>query len=70
MDKKLQKKFKERLVLFFNNPNDPLLKNHPLKGDLVGFRAFSITGDVRVIYKVISQKEVRFTDIGTHNQVY
>ena len=30
---KLYKKFKERLGIFLIYPNDPLLKNHKLKGN-------------------------------------
>ncbi len=65
----LIKKAKERINLFIKNPNDPILKDHPLKGKSKGFRAFSITGDIRVIYQII-EGTVYFFDIGTHNQVY
>jgi len=35
-----------------------------------GFYAFSITGDIRVIYQKISDEEIILVDIGSHNQVY
>jgi addiction module RelE/StbE family toxin len=60
---------KERIDIFVKNPNDPILKDHPLKGKSKGFRAFSITGDIRVIYQII-EGTAYFFDIGTHNQVY
>lgn len=66
---KLNKKLSERLDLFINNPSDPQLKHHQLTGKKKSFRSFSITGDIRVIYKIESDV-IRLYDIGTHNQVY
>jgi mRNA-degrading endonuclease YafQ of YafQ-DinJ toxin-antitoxin module len=45
------------------------LYDHHLTGDLQGRRAFSITGDVRVVYIEFKDKII-FLDVGTHNQVY
>lgn len=69
-NKKLKKQFAKKLKLFVKNPFDKTLKNHPLKGKKIGTRAFSITGDFRVVYKQISKSKVLLLDIGTHNQVY
>ena len=66
---KLNKQFKKRLRLFLNTPNYPLLRDHALTGELSGFRSFSITGDVRLIYQ-ITKNSLIFYDIGTHNQLY
>ena len=65
----IQSKFDERVRLFAENPQDVLLKDHPLSGKLQGFRAFSITGDVRVVY-FVNEETAYLVDIGTHNQVY
>ena len=65
----LSRKFSERLALFMQDSKHALLHDHQLVGKLSTFRAFSITGDIRVVYK----KEgtiLRLYDIGTHNQVY
>ncbi|MBI2453494.1 type II toxin-antitoxin system mRNA interferase toxin, RelE/StbE family [Candidatus Peregrinibacteria bacterium] len=67
---KIQKQFEKRLELFIKNQNHPLLKVHPLKGNLVGCRAFSVTGDFRVIYRLLDQNNAKLIDIGTHCQVY
>jgi len=67
--KNLDKKFAERRNLFIQNSSNLVLKDHPLTGKLKGYRAFSITGDVRVIY-YIKNNIAYFIDIGTHNQVY
>lgn len=65
----LFKRFEERVQIFLSNPNDPILKDHQLKGDKANFRAFSITGDIRVVYHK-GEDYIYFIDIGTHNQVY
>ncbi len=67
---KTQKQFEKRIALFIENPRSSILRTHFLKGNLVGFRAFSVTGDYRVIYKLIGHDSVKLVDIGTHNQVY
>lgn len=65
----LDQRYTERVLLFLENQKSPILEDHLLVGDLAGYRAFSITGDIRIIY---FQKEdvILFIDIGTHNQVY
>lgn len=64
-----QKRFDERVKKFAQNSQDTLLLDHELSGKLLGYRAFSITGDIRVIY-YIHDNTAYFIDIGTHNQVY
>ena len=66
---RLHKKFKERARLFEQNPDNPILNDHALKGKFDQKRAFSVTGDVRVIY-YIHDGTAYFVDIGTHAQVY
>jgi addiction module RelE/StbE family toxin len=67
---KLVKKTKERITLFVENQKHPLLKDHALVGKKQGLRAFSITGDVRLIYFKVNEEKVLFLDIGSHAQVY
>ena len=62
-------KFKERFKLFLQDPSNQFLKDHKLVGRKKDYRAFSITGDIRVVYKV-EKDGIRLYDIGTHNQVY
>lgn len=65
----LDKKFKERLKLFIEDKNNPVLKDHALKGRKSKYRAFSIAGDMRAVYEKVSGG-ILLHDIGTHNQVY
>jgi mRNA-degrading endonuclease YafQ of YafQ-DinJ toxin-antitoxin module len=66
---KLRLKFYSRVNLFQQHRSHHLLHDHKLKGKLNAYHAFSITGDVRVIYEEHSD-HYRFVDIGTHAQVY
>lgn len=62
-------KLKERLNLLLINPEDKMLRKHQLKGDSSDFMSFSITGDIRVIYKDYNDS-ILLIDVGSHNQVY
>lgn len=66
---KLVTKFEQRLQLLVTDPNNLLLRDHPLKGDKKEYRSFSVTGNIRVIYR-IKNNTLRLYDIGTHSQVY
>jgi len=73
--KKLSPDVKKNVVsavrIFSKNPFYTALKNHPLKGSLKGKRAFSVTGDVRIIFEEYDGYVlVIMLDVGTHNQVY
>lgn len=68
--KKLREKYKDRLEIFVQDRKDPALRDHKLKGRSEGIRAFSITGDIRVIYFERAENYYVFLDIGTHPQIY
>lgn len=75
LPKKVQQKFIERLEMFVSDQNAESLKIHPLKGNMKDCFAFSVTGDVRSIYRkqIINNGEVfvfTFIDIGGHSAVY
>jgi addiction module RelE/StbE family toxin len=68
---KLKQKTLHTIEKFIKNPHDPTLRNHALKGALYGVRAFSVTGDIRVIFKPYDNYVVVvMLDVGIHNQVY
>lgn len=69
--KKIKGKKFVTLEKFSKNPFDPLLKNHSLSGKLFGKRAFSVSGDLRIIFEEYGNYVlVIMLDVGTHNQVY
>jgi len=65
----LDRQYSKRLPLFLSDPKQALLYDHALHGDLEGYRSFSVTGDIRVVYRYEGE-DIKFYDIGTHNQVY
>ena len=67
---KKRKLFEEKLKLFINNPFDPILNNHPLKGEYKGCRSINIGGDMRAIYILPEKDIVLFTALGTHDELY
>ena len=62
-------KFEERLKLFLSDSLSPLLNDNQLTGDKRDYRPFSVTGNIRVVYKIEGDL-LRLYDIGSHNQVY
>jgi addiction module RelE/StbE family toxin len=69
-NKNLVQQTKERINLFKVDYKNPILKDHKLTGAKKELRAFSVTGDTRILYIPVSEKEVIFIDIGSHKQVY
>lgn len=67
---KEREKTKKRLNLFLERPNHPLLSNHPLKGKYLDYRSINIAGDLRAVYKQLSDEECVFVAVGSHNQLY
>jgi addiction module RelE/StbE family toxin len=70
LSKSLQQRVLVRECLFRDDRQHPLLKDHALSGEFDGCRSFSITGDVRVIYKLLNPDTAVFLDIGTHHELY
>jgi addiction module RelE/StbE family toxin len=66
---KVIERFKKHLTLFSEGVRGEPLNDHPLTGKLRGLRAFSVGGDVRVVYQETNDRYL-FLDIGSHNQVY
>ena len=73
LDVKIRKSFKEKILLFSKNSNDPQLNNHPLKREYQGLRSIDITADFRAIYEEKhdgKEETAYFVLIGTHDELY
>lgn len=68
--KDLVSKTEKRVALFRGDSKNPVLKDHALSGPKRALRAFSVVGDIRIVYLPLSDNESVFLDIGSHNQVY
>jgi len=69
-DKFVQKKIRERIRLFREDPFNIVLNNHKLHGEYVGCSSINITGDFRVVFKYLDEFHIVFLDIGTHTELY
>lgn len=67
---KLQEQFEDRLQIFIDDPTSPTLRNHPLKGEYVGYWSINISGDFRAIYYKEGDEIIIFALIGTHSSLY
>ncbi|MEK7144759.1 MAG: type II toxin-antitoxin system YafQ family toxin [Patescibacteria group bacterium] len=66
----LRQHFFERQDIFAEDRRHPLLRDHALQGKLIGYRSFSVTGDISVLYEEINASTVRLINIGTHHELY
>ena len=66
LPKKVKEKAKEKEAIFRDNPFDSQLKTHKLKGKEKGCWAFWINDSYRIKFIFISDNEVLFLNIGTH----
>lgn len=48
---KIQIKIDETLLIFENDFNNPILRNHALKGKLSEYRSINVTGDIELFLK-------------------
>lgn len=67
---KIRSRFESRLKIFYLDPFDVQLNNHPLVGKWKGFRSVNITGDWRAIYLPLGEHHAKFYAIGTHSKLY
>jgi mRNA interferase YafQ len=54
---------------FAADPRDPLLRTHKLKGELADYWAFSVDGDLRVMFRWDGATAF-LVNLGTHDEVY
>lgn len=69
LPKKDRQRVQERLELFIDTPNHPLLRDHALLGTYHGYRSIDIRPDLRAVYKEYSNEAI-FVTLGTHSQLY
>jgi len=53
--------------LFIKNPFNKSIETHKLHGDFIGFWAFSVNKNYRIVFDFLAENIVRFYDIGTHD---
>jgi len=53
--------------IFKNNPFDPRLKTHKLKGRFKGCWAYSVSYQYRILFRFVDDETVLYYDIDTHD---
>lgn len=71
----LKTKIEAKLRLLAEDPYNPILRTHKLKGKLSGAWACSVEYDCRIVFcfeqnQETLEEEINLIDIGTHDQVY
>ncbi len=61
--------FHERLSLLLSGDNHPFLNNHKLNPPWEGCKSINITGNIRLIYKIVDD-QCFLVRIGTHPELY
>ena len=67
LSQKQLKKLREKIIIFKNNPFDPCLKTHKLKGKLKDYWVFTISYSYRIIFRFLDKERIFFIDIGDHS---
>ena len=62
----IKERTKQKERIFLNNPFDPRLKTHKLKGKFEGYWSYSIDYHYRIMFRFINDITVLYHDIGTH----
>lgn len=65
---KVKDDFDKKIYLFVENPRDPSLGTHKLKGNLEECFAFKLIDGFRVLFFFNSPEEISFIDIGPHDK--
>ena len=65
----------ETLLLLLENPRDPMLETHPLRGSKKGLLSCSCGYDCRIIFRLDpgpepDTQDVVLFNVGTHDEVY
>ncbi len=71
----LKSKIEATLKLLADDPYNPILRSHKLKGKLSGAWACSVEYDCRIVFSFeqnqeTNEEEINLIDIGTHDEVY
>ncbi len=67
---KIQNQIDLRIKLFVQEPNNPQLNTHRLKGEYEDYFSINISGDIRAMYEIVDKDTILFIKIGTHSELY
>jgi len=62
----VKNKAKEKDRIFRENPFNPILNTHKLKGKFKNYRSYSVDKSYRVLFRFENKNKAIYFDIGTH----
>lgn len=63
----VKKDFDQRIKIFFNDPFNPSLHTHKLKGNLADYYAFYLRDGYRVLFDFEGNNTVILVNVGSHD---
>lgn len=71
----LKQRIEDRLRVLANDPFEPSLRTHKLKGKLAGSWSCTVEYDCRIIFDFVKnqnseEEEILLIDLGSHDEVY
>lgn len=66
----IKKDFIQKIKIFVNDPWDPSLKSHKLKGKLQECYSFYLRDGYRVLFEFELTNEINLLDIGPHDKYF
>ena len=57
----------QKEAVFRNDPFNPKLQTHKLKGKFRNYYSFSITYSYRIVFRFLTKNKVPFVDCGDHS---
>ncbi len=70
LSQKTQTQVDARLLLFVEESYHPQLQNHKLHGEYANYRSLNVSGDLRVVYRMVDDEAVLLFALGTHSELY
>ena len=67
LPKALQEEIKERIAIFEQDPRNPMLKTHKLRGKLRKYWSFSVNYRCRIVFEHDSKTRIALLSVGGHN---
>ncbi len=73
LDVRIRKSFVERIKIFEENYQEPVLNNHALVREYEGYRSIDITNNYRALYEEVqsgTETIAYFSLLGTHKELF
>ena len=63
----IKKNFNKRIEIFYQDPFDPILETHKLKGKLDEYYSFYLCDGYRVLFDFVESEVILLVNVGSHD---